>query len=300
MMEQVRALDGKHGNKSTAHRKRYAARLNRVLDYIQQHLDEPLDLAGLSVVAASSPYHFHRAFTASTGMPVRKLVQLMRLRRASQQLAFNPHASITDIGLAAGFANAESFSRAFRKVHGQTPSAFRRNPDWHAWQVTLPFRQPEAQDTMHVDLVDFPATLIAALEHHGPERLTHKTTMKFIDWRRANGVKPDQGETYGIHYSDPVNTLPEDYRFDIAVSVAKPVAPNGHGVVTKTIPAGRCARVRHVGSRHFVAAAEWLYREWLPGSGEQVRDFPIFFHYVNVGPDVKEREMITDVYLPLK
>lgn len=46
--------------------------------------------------------------------------------------------------------------------------------------------------------------------------------------------------------------------------------------------------------------AEWLYREWLPRSGEQLRDYPVFFHYVNVGPDVKEQEMITDVYLPLK
>jgi AraC family transcriptional regulator len=153
---------------------------------------------------------------------------------------------------------------------------------------------------MQVDLVDFPATLIAALEHHGPEHLTHKTTMKFIDWRRANGISPDQGATYGIHYSDPVNTLPEDYRVDIAVSITQPVAPNEYGVVTKQIPAGRCARVRHLGSRHFVSAAEWLYREWLPASGEQVRDFPIFFHYVNVGPGVKESEMMTDVYLPLR
>ena len=42
------------------------------------------------------------------------------------------------------------------------------------------------------------------------------------------------------------------------------------------------------------------YREWLPASGEAAGDFPIFFHYVNVGPDVKESEMITDVYLPLE
>jgi AraC family transcriptional regulator len=43
-----------------------------------------------------------------------------------------------------------------------------------------------------------------------------------------------------------------------------------------------------------------LYEDWLPGSGESLRDFPIFFHYVNVGPNVREEDMITDVYLPLK
>lgn len=58
--------------------------------------------------------------------------------------------------------------------------------------------------------------------------------------------------------------------------------------------------MRHYGSREQIPAAEWLYGEWLPGSGEELRDFPFFFHYVNVGPDVEDRDMITDLYLPLK
>ncbi len=153
---------------------------------------------------------------------------------------------------------------------------------------------------MQVDIVDFPETLVAALEHHGPEHLTDKTTRKFIEWRQANGFRPGMGNTYGVHYSNVVTTLPEDYRLDLCLSIAKPIAENPQGVVNKTIPAGRCARVRHIGSRHHIHPAEWIYREWLPQSGEELRDFPIFFHYVNLGPDVKEHEMITDVYLPLK
>jgi AraC family transcriptional regulator len=153
---------------------------------------------------------------------------------------------------------------------------------------------------MQVEIVDFPETLVAALEHRGPEHLTINTTKRFIEWRQANGLRPGMGNTYGVHYSDPDRTAPEDYRLDICLSVASPVAPNPQGVVTKTIPAGRCARVRHIGSRHNVRPAEWLYREWLPQSGETLRNFPIYFHYVNVGPEVKEHEMITNVYLPLK
>jgi AraC family transcriptional regulator len=57
---------------------------------------------------------------------------------------------------------------------------------------------------------------------------------------------------------------------------------------------------RHLGSRAHNAAAVYLYREWLPRSGESLGDFPIIFHYVNVGPEVQEHEMITDVYLPLR
>jgi AraC family transcriptional regulator len=70
--------------------------------------------------------------------------------------------------------------------------------------------------------------------------------------------------------------------------------------VAKRIPGGRCAAVRHLGSRENVSAALYLYDVWLPASGEALRDFPIFFHYVNVGPLVQEHEMVTDVYLPLR
>ena len=47
-------------------------------------------------------------------------------------------------------------------------------------------------------------------------------------------------------------------------------------------------------------AAHYLYDEWLPRSGEKMAALPLLFHYVNVGPDVKAHEAITDVYLPLQ
>ena len=284
-------------NKSQA---AYQLRMNVVFDYIEQHIDDSLSIESLSQQANFSPFHFHRQFRAFTGYPVYKMIQLLRLKRASKELTFSPEKSITDIALDAGFENAESFSRAFKKVLQQTPSAFRSKPDWELWHLLLPFKTINRSDSMQVNIIDFPETMIAALEHHGPEHLVYNTTRKFIEWRQANGIKPGQGNTYGIHYSDPVSTLPEDYRLDICVSVEKPAAENPQGVVNKTIPAGRCAVVRHHGTRDYIPAADYLYREWLPESGEELRDYPPFFHYLNVGPDVKDKDMLTDIYLPIK
>ena len=87
---------------------------------------------------------------------------------------------------------------------------------------------------------------------------------------------------------------------DICVAYPGEVAPNPQGVVGRTIPGGRCARVRYIGSREYIPVVEPLFTDWLPNSGEQRRDYPLFFHYVNVGPDVADHEMITDVYLPLR
>ena len=79
------------------------------------------------------------------------------------------------------------------------------------------------------------------------------------------------------------------------------VAPNPYGVVGRTIPRGRCAVLRHVGSDDgYAATLDWLYKEWLPASGEEPRDFPLFLQRVRFFPDVPEHEAVTDVFLPLK
>ena len=66
------------------------------------------------------------------------------------------------------------------------------------------------------------------------------------------------------------------------------------------IPGGRCAVVRHHGSLDTLANSVWfLYRDWLPASGETLRDFPVYFRYLNFVHEVAEHELQTDIYLPL-
>lgn len=98
----------------------YVGRFQRVCRYIARHLDEPLSLETLSAIAHSSPYHFHRQFSAYTGIPLYRYIQWLRLRRACWRLAFNPRDKVIDIALDAGFQNAESFSRAFRTAFDQS------------------------------------------------------------------------------------------------------------------------------------------------------------------------------------
>ena len=69
----------------------YSARFRMVCHYIERHLDEPLLLEALSAIAHCSPFHFHRMFTAWSGMPLYRYIQWLRLRHASWRLAFNPH-----------------------------------------------------------------------------------------------------------------------------------------------------------------------------------------------------------------
>ncbi len=154
---------------------------------------------------------------------------------------------------------------------------------------------------MEVEIVTFPETKIAAIEHHGSAALEYDTARKLITWKIANRFLDQlKYRSYGVHYTDPRSTPPSEHRVDFCLSIEDNVGANPYGIKTKVIPSRRCARVRDVGSRSNNKAAVYLYETWLPQSGESLGDFPIFFHYVNVGPNVREEEMITDVYLPLK
>ncbi len=154
---------------------------------------------------------------------------------------------------------------------------------------------------MDVQIVVFPETKVAAVEHFGSPALEHDTLQKLIAWRiEQRLLDPLKYRSFGIHYTDPRTTPHSDHHVDFCLSVEHAVGSNSFGIVNKVIPRNCCALARDIGSRYDNKAAVYLYEIWLPQSGEVPGNFPIFFHYVNVGPNVREEEMITDVYLPLK
>lgn len=286
----------------------YRSRFRKVLEYIDSHLDDDLSIDRLSNVAAFSKYHFHRQFSELFGISVYKYVQLNRLKRASYQLAFRDHMQIVDISLASGYDNHESFSRAFKKSIGQTPSEFRECPQWNPWHSTyqplsdfrIEYMKPENQPA-NVKLITFKDTKVAALEHRGDPNLIGNSIRKFIEWRKQNNLSPQVSATFNILYNNPSETLPDDYRLDICASTERDVADNSFGVVEKTIPGGRCAVLRHIGDdANLGESITYLYSKWLPLSGEEPRDFPLFLQRVSFFPDVPEHEAITDVFLPLQ
>lgn len=286
----------------------YRARLRRVLDYIDAHLDEALTVERLSSVAAFSKFHFHRQFTEAYGIGVFRYVQLCRMKRASYQLAFRSRLPIVEIAMANGYEGPEAFARAFRKTIGQSPSQFRKQPQWNPWYATcLPLselRTEHMKPSNHaeqVTIVDFPERRVAVFEHRGDPRRIGASIRKFIEWRKANGLPPRVSATFNIFYDDEMQTDPAAFRMDLCAALDRDVEANSFGIVGKTIPGGRCAVLRHIGSDDTLRqTVTYLYSEWLPESGAEPRDFPLFCQRVRFFPDVPEHEAVTDVYLPLK
>lgn len=152
-----------------------------------------------------------------------------------------------------------------------------------------------------VRTVNFEDTKVAALEYRGDTRSIGIAIRAFIDWRRQNALSPRVSATFNIVHHHPAGREEGDCHYELCASTDRGVPENSLGVVEKVIPAGRCALLRHVGADdQLEELVSYLYSEWLPQSGEELRDFPLYFQRVRFFPDVPEHEAVTDIFLPLK
>ncbi|SMH56596.1 AraC family transcriptional regulator [Azospirillum agricola] len=152
-----------------------------------------------------------------------------------------------------------------------------------------------------VRIVAVPDIRVAVLEHRGDPALIGESIRRFIAWRKAVALPPRLGATLNILYDDPLTTPPAAFRLDLCAATDRAIEPNDAGVVVKTIPGGRCAVLSHTGSEESLRAAILhLCMDWLPSSGEQRRDFPLYCQRIAFFPEVPEDAAVTDLFLPIR
>jgi AraC family transcriptional regulator len=291
-------------------RSEYAKRLRRVLQYIEEHLDQQIDLEAVAEVAHFSPFHFHRIFAAWIGDTPADYVRSRRLDRAAEQLVADAKQSVLSIALGVGFGSGEAFARAFKARFGCTPSGWRaetsgarakrlervrsaqvreRNPDQsprkagqaRASGIVEHERSDQffAEINMHVRVIDFPSTRVAFLRNVGP---LGTTVGKFwadtvFPWLAANGLadKP----RYGIGLDNPSVTPPEKCRYDACVEVPEGFVEKQPAGIT-VLPGGRYAVRAFEGTAATIGAA-WneVFRDWLPSSAMQMDSRPMIEYY---------------------
>lgn len=98
-------------------------RLHRACDYLVEHHAENIRLENLARMAALSPFHFNRLFSAQFGMPPHQFQTLVRLSKAKRLL--REGWSIPQAASQAGFFDQSHFNRHFKRVIGVTPGQYR-------------------------------------------------------------------------------------------------------------------------------------------------------------------------------
>lgn len=279
--------------------------MHRVLEHIDRHLDQSLELDALADVANFSRFHFHRVFAAWSGETLGDYVRRRRLEVAASKLVTQPRLSVLAVAMSVGFTAPEAFTRAFKLRFGASPSAWRvsaarerygdratdrnlsqalRNPSQaidsravHRSSITS-FTERTMQ-TMPVTVVTREPTPVVYMRYtgaYGPG-ISMFWQRTVAPWMAANGLMGYP--RYGVSLDDPAVTAPEQCRYDACIEVPANV-PLGGDALRATIPGGRYAVMRYDGPLAQIAGAwDTIMRDWLPQSGMQLDHRPMFERY---------------------
>ena len=114
--------------------------VRKVIDYIEEHLEEELNLEQIAEHAGYSRFHLNRIFMEETGGTIHKYVQERRLTMAAEKLV-DTDMDITQIAYDAGYQSQQAFSLAFKQVYLCPPEAYRKRGIYQPAKVRMQMYQ---------------------------------------------------------------------------------------------------------------------------------------------------------------
>jgi len=289
--------------KKTSTARDYRERINRVLFHIERHLDEPLSLPELAKLACFSPFHFHRIFTAFTGEPLGDLIRRLRLERSALQL-IHLDDSITDIALAAGYETPAAYGRAFQALFGLAPSAYREQgkswPDPGSLLLALDPCTGEDELAARPELRTIDALPVLFVRRTGPYGQAAREAFEVLcRFASTHGLMGPSTRPIGISHDDPTVTSSARFRYDACLTLDREVRAEGE-IGQKNLAGGRYAVFLHAGPYERLGPTfDQIYKGWLPGSREQLRDEPCFQAYLNSPGQVEPEALRTEIWIPV-
>ncbi len=110
-------------------REEYQKCVNAVVDYINLHLGEEIDLKSLARISHFSPFYFHRIMKAFLGEPVGTFIVRTRTETAARLLRYTD-LPIADIAYRIGYSSSSSLSKVFKQFYGISPLEYRNNKNF--------------------------------------------------------------------------------------------------------------------------------------------------------------------------
>jgi AraC family transcriptional regulator len=274
----------------------YANRLTRVSSYIHDHLDEELSLDVLAEIACLSPYYWHRIYHTHFGETVAATVRRLRLQRAATDLAHTDR-PISKVAERAGYDSQASFTRAFSAAFGLPPATYREVGSHSVFKAPTP---QEVHAMYDVGVTTVPQQHLIAVAHRGPYMNIGKSfDLLFTTLAQRGLIRPDL-RMVGVYLDDPTSVPESELRAQAAVIVNEPMKVDAP-LFTTQIRGGDHAVLKYKGPYGDMRAAyDWLYGQWLPSSGREAADAPVFEEYLNSPRDTAPTELRTDIYLPLR
>ncbi|MFF0171712.1 AraC family transcriptional regulator [Micromonospora profundi] len=272
------------------------AALNRLVDLVEKHLTEDVDVNELARSLGTTEYHLRRMFSSLAGMPLSEYVRRRRMTVAAADVV-RGDGDLLSIAVRHGYGSTEAFGRAFRAVHGAGPGDVRRDGGPLRTQPQLRFRLTvEGSIPMDTRIVDRPAFRLAGhatrvpLIHEGvnPHIQQHISGLPMEAHLRLKALS-DTDPAGLLQVSDNVEPDAAEgseltYLHGVAVSQDTPVPDDLDAI---EVPAGRWAVFRSAGPYPQTLQSTWAATatEWFPSNPWRLRPGPSIVSIVERADD---------------
>ena len=274
----------------------YVQRINKVVAYVNNHLDETLDLKTLANEAALSDFHFHRIFKALKGEAIGGYITRLRLEATARLLRYTA-LTIEEIAFNIGYETPASLSKAFKKQYGISPTEYRTNKDTYIMKKEI-INPDLALKTPKIVTLE-PKNLIYVALTGAYGSLDYGKAYEQL-WAviKAQKLFTKGIESICISYDDPKITEGSLQRSDVCLAIHKPATPQEE-VSCKTLAGGKYAIFFYQGSYENLSQVYDTAVRWVIDRQYTLREEPFFEKYLNDARRTPKEKLKTEIYIPI-
>ncbi len=279
-------------------REEYLKRVNVVVDYINNHLDEELDLQKLAEMSNLSTYHFHRIMKAFLGETLGAYIIRIRLETAVRLLRYTD-LPVEQIAYSVGYEMPSSLSKSFKQFYDITPLEYRNNKNFVIMKPVqlnpdLKLKSPKVID------IETKKAIYIRLTGAYSELDFCGAWGKLWVYVKENKLFSAGIEHISIYHDDPKVTTSEKLRTDVCLVLPKPAEPKGE-IGVKEIAGGKYAVFLYQGPyTNLGIVYDTIFAKWLPDCGYELRNAPLYEKYINDPSRTEEAKLKTEIYIPLQ
>lgn len=277
----------------------------KALDYIEEHLNEPLKLEHIAEAAFLSLPHFYRVFYSLTGHSLKDYIRKRRISIAAWHL-HHSGSSVAAIAHQCGFDSESSFSKIFKKTTGMSPSIYRKTNLYFSFEKIQLAEQVQYMEDRELSnrFPDVKVLQLASMQVHrytkfapklhGIERMTFDAMSETLKHHHLNIQKC---RFFGKHADTTLsNASSETYGYEIFIHAADQEL-HIDSIDEVALPGGLYAVTSVAAAREPEIQLAWnrLQSEWLPRSAFTLGSHPTIEEFMLYGDKIVRMKL----YLPV-
>lgn len=297
----------------------YSRRINVVIEYINNHLEEEISLDKLAGLSNFSSYHFHRITHAVLGEPIGAFITRMRVETAARLLRYSDM-PIREIAYKVGYDVPSSLSKAFKSFYGISPNDYRNNKTYSIMkpiQVNLDLKLEQRVETLkpmqviyihcqgEYKKVDYCGAWKKLWNFVREQNLFTEDISDICKNSKKEEILQNICQKAGInhiciYHDDPKVTEADKQRTDVCLSINTKVEPKGE-IGIKMIEGGKYAIFSYKGSYDKLSMVyDTIYGKYIFEMKHQLASRPGFEVYLNDPECTKPEDLITEIYVPIE